>query len=547
MPNTPQKDVVYIDVEDDITAIIGKLKSSKHSIVALVPPKRTGVLQSAVNLRLLARSAEQHDKRLVIITGNGALTSLAAAAKIPVAKNLQSKPEIAEIAALEIDNGEEVIDGAQLPVGEHAKQAGTDNDDVEAATALGAAAISKANGTPVTAKSGKKNSKVPNFDTFRKKLFLFGALGAFLIAFSVWALFFAPHATVILSTRTTTAAVSQQVTLGSDLDTDVTDSSIAAEIKSTTESVSIPFSATGKKNVGEKATGTVEFSQQSLGERTVPAGTELQTSSGLTFVTDSAVSIPASTIGPGCFPTACPGTATGSVTAAEPGKDYNGATGSLSGAGRGVSASFADASSGGTDKTVSVVTQGDIDKAKEGINEKLDREKAKQELSKEFGDGYVVVADSFTTDTSDITSSVAVGSEANGGKASLEGDAKYSLYAVSDEELDKYLDEVINQQIDNPQEQKVYDNGLEDATFGDVEKADGGLTASLSANGEIGPKIDEAQVREIAAGKNYGEIQESLVAITGVDNADTEFSPFWVTRAPNDTNKISVEFKLNEQ
>ncbi|NCU39258.1 hypothetical protein EOL96_09650, partial [Candidatus Saccharibacteria bacterium] len=68
MAEIPQKDVVYIDVEDDITAIIGKLKSSKHSIVALVPPKRTSVLQSAVNLRLLARSAEQHNKRLVLIT-----------------------------------------------------------------------------------------------------------------------------------------------------------------------------------------------------------------------------------------------------------------------------------------------------------------------------------------------------------------------------------------------------------------------------------------------------------------------------------------------
>jgi len=47
------KDVIYIDVEDDITAIIGKIKASSEKIVALVPPKRVGVLQSAVNLRLL--------------------------------------------------------------------------------------------------------------------------------------------------------------------------------------------------------------------------------------------------------------------------------------------------------------------------------------------------------------------------------------------------------------------------------------------------------------------------------------------------------------
>lgn len=59
------KDVVYIDVEDDITAIIGKVKSSKEKIVALVPPKRISVLQSAVNLRLLQRAATQSSKRIV--------------------------------------------------------------------------------------------------------------------------------------------------------------------------------------------------------------------------------------------------------------------------------------------------------------------------------------------------------------------------------------------------------------------------------------------------------------------------------------------------
>lgn len=91
------KDVIYIDVEDDITAIISKVKSSKEKIVALVPPKRVGVLQSAVNLRLLQRTATQSDKRIVLITNNQALAALSAAASIPVAKNLQSKPELAEM------------------------------------------------------------------------------------------------------------------------------------------------------------------------------------------------------------------------------------------------------------------------------------------------------------------------------------------------------------------------------------------------------------------------------------------------------------------
>ena len=118
-----KKDIIYIDVEDDITAIIGKVKGASEKIVALVAPKSVGVLQSAVNLRLLARAAKQANKRLVLITSNPALTALAAAAQLPIAKNLQSKPEIAQIPALDIDDGDDIIDGAQLPVGELQQQA----------------------------------------------------------------------------------------------------------------------------------------------------------------------------------------------------------------------------------------------------------------------------------------------------------------------------------------------------------------------------------------------------------------------------------------
>src|SRR6218665_2123282 len=109
-----QKDVIYIDVDDDITAIIGKIKASKEKIVALVPPKRVGVLQSAVNLRLLDRMARNEKKTLVIITSNPALLGLTAAAKIPTAKNLQSRPEIADIPALKVDDDDDIINGEDL-------------------------------------------------------------------------------------------------------------------------------------------------------------------------------------------------------------------------------------------------------------------------------------------------------------------------------------------------------------------------------------------------------------------------------------------------
>src|SRR3990167_9554996 len=89
----PGKDVVYIDLDDEITSIIDKLENTKASVVALVLPKRASVLQSIVNMRLLKRASETTAKNVVLINSESAILPLAGAAGLPVAKNLQSKPD----------------------------------------------------------------------------------------------------------------------------------------------------------------------------------------------------------------------------------------------------------------------------------------------------------------------------------------------------------------------------------------------------------------------------------------------------------------------
>lgn len=536
-----QKDVIYIDVEDDITAIIGKVKSSDKAIVALVPPKRIGVLQSAVNLQLLARVATQNDKRLVVITGNSALAGLAASAKIPVAKNLQSKPELAQIPALDIDNGEEVIDGSELPVGEHAKQAPA---ALVAASAADGPMTSKIKpATPPVAGSTanpkvKKGSKVPNFDTFRKKLILIGLAVLLLVGFLIWALFFAPRATVVLSARTTDAAINQPVTLSASAETSIDDNIIRAKTEQYTEDVSVDFSASGKKDVGEKATGTVDFSSSSIGDlgRQIPAGTELTSSSGKVYLTDSTVTMERNGVR---------AEATSGVTAKQAGTSYNGATGSASGAPGSIDASFSDATAGGTDKTATVFTSDDINRAKAAAEDDIDEAAAKAALEGKFGQDYIVIADSLQTGKSALTTAAKAGQE--GDKATYGGTVTFTMYAVSKDELDSYLSKVIEQQFDNQHEQRVYESGVKDAKFTQVKPSDNGVSAQLSTNGKIGPKIDDEKIKQEARSKKYGEIQSSLESVNGVSDVDVKFWPFWVSTAPDNVDKISVEFNLDEQ
>jgi hypothetical protein len=103
------KDTIYIDIDDEITGIIDKLRASNGKIVALVLPKRASVFQSIVNMKLLKRAADESKKNLVLITSEAGLLPLAGASGIHVAKTLTSKPEIPTGPASDEDL-DEVVD-----------------------------------------------------------------------------------------------------------------------------------------------------------------------------------------------------------------------------------------------------------------------------------------------------------------------------------------------------------------------------------------------------------------------------------------------------
>lgn len=545
-----QKDVIYIDVEDDITAIIGKVKDAKEKVVALVPPKRIGVLQSAVNLRLLMRAGSQHRKHVVLITNDQALTSLAASAKIPVAKNLQSKPEIPEIPALSVDDEDDIIDGEKLPVGELAKTADRQPEGSVPASAIAGLDIEDdtPKATPPTSGSGptkprvKSGVKVPSFSKFRKKVFLIGGGVLALLIFLIWAIWFAPSATIVIDARTTDRALKTSVTIGPDVTTDSDSSTIRSTTQQEKETVSIDFDATGTEDKGEKATGQVKMSVLSLSPTSIPAGTSLTTDTGLAFVTAANAVIPAASYGPGCFPTACASSATVNVTAAGSGTKYNGASGSLSGAPSGVSAQFTAPASGGTEKIVKIVTQADVLKAKEQL-EAQNVDEIKKKLKTKFGNDVTVIEDSFVKSGGDPQASPGIGQESSG-KAKLTRDTTFSMTGINKNDLDTYLKSAFENTLNNKDEQRIYDNGLKHAKFSDFKQGERVATLTLDTTGQIGPKIDDSKIKEEVKGKRYGEVQADLKGIDGVNDADTKFWPFWVQTVPGDPNKIKIEFKL---
>src|SRR5579884_323732 len=102
------KDTIYVDIDDEITGVIDKVKNSSNKVVALVLPKRASVFQSIVHMKLLKRAADSSNKNLVLITAEAGLLPLAGAAGIHVAKTLSSRPEIPSAPQAFVDDGEAV-------------------------------------------------------------------------------------------------------------------------------------------------------------------------------------------------------------------------------------------------------------------------------------------------------------------------------------------------------------------------------------------------------------------------------------------------------
>ncbi|NTW62223.1 hypothetical protein HGB25_02330 [Candidatus Saccharibacteria bacterium] len=549
------KDIIYIDTEDDITAIIGKIKSSNEKIIALVPPKRTGVLQSAVNLRLLARTAKTNDKQLVLITTNKALIALSAPVGIPVAKNLQSKPEIAEVAEVDADDGEDIIEGKKLPVGElvktvdHTKQDDL-ADDINTLNIDGEGSVA-VSGEPEMSKPKipkKPAIKVPDFSVFRKKLFLIGGGALFLIIFLVWAIWFAPSAKIIITAKTEPAPVSATLKLSTTAATDVNTNTIQVITKQLKKDVSVEFTATGQKDLGDKATGniTVRNCDYSSGI-SLPAGTEFTSDGGLVYVSKSSATVPGYT----GLPSMCTlsgsssGKVTVSVQASNGGTSYNNSGTSYS-VSKIPTAAKVDingtAMSGGTTKMSTVVTAEDVQKASQALVD-LPTSDIKQQLTKQFTNGETVIGESFAVDRAAAVSAPAVGAEATG-KVKLTSAGTFSISAISKSELSSFLNNSINKQVND--DQRIYSNGIDKVTLTGYQKNDQGAFVNVASVGQIGPNIDKDQIKKQVKGKHYGDVQGMLEGVKGVSSVDVKFSFFWVTTVPGDNNKIEIEFVIKD-
>jgi len=545
------KDTVYIDVDEEITGIVSKVQNSNKNIVALVLPKRAAVLQSIVNMKLLKRASDQNDKQVVLITSEARLLPLAGAAKLFVAPNLTSKPYIPPAPALNEQTPstepENVAIDPKTPVSEVAPNAKyADDEPLEIDNTAPRANDAKPTPAGKSSKKGNKKQKIPNFNSFRKKAIAIALIAIILISGVIYALAFAPKAKIILKTQAKELPV--QFDFIADPNSDEFDQEnkiVPAQTKSVEKNDSEKVQTTGERDEGKKASGTITLrncGKTSAGARTIPAGSGVS-SGGNTFITQTTVTLPASIYSEPPTSACITPDKTVSVVAEEAGDQYNlSARDYTVTSSPDVRATGSDMS-GGSSKKVKIVSQKDIDTAKERLTSK--QNSVQDELKKQFEDeGFVAVGATFKASAANYNPSPGVNSEAT--EVTVSVTTKYTMLGVKKDDLRKLVEEQVKQD-EGAKQQTLLKDGIDKADFKVVEGANKTSPDQIGLNFNstvvVGPDINQDELKAKLAGKKKNESQELLKSQPGVLDPTVELSPFWVSSIPGKASRVTFEIQ----
>ncbi len=548
------KDTIYIDIDDEITSVINKVQRSKHKILALVLPKRAAVFQSIVNMKLLKRTADEDNKRIVLITSEAGLLPLAGAVGLHVAKTLQSKPSVPsppEVPTddLTLEESEEPLETEEEPALDETKPVGElagmpaqtpakpeetielDNEPEPS----GKAAKGKK-----SSKKAKKGSKVPNFSKFRKRLLI--AIGVVLLLIVGWVVAFMILPKAHIAIKTDTTNINTDVTFTASTNTENFDEAtrvVPALKKESKKTDTQKVSATGQKDVGTKAAGSITVKNcEDTEPRTLPGGTVFS-ANGKNFTANNTATVPAGSFSGGG--SVCKSASVEvPVTAAENGDSYNLAATAYSSAKLAGNFTISGSSmSGGTSRIVKVVSQQDVDTAKQKIAQNDDA--AKEDLKKQLQDQkYTPLTETFSTGNPNVTASPAVGQEGN--EVTVTSITTYTMFGARTDDLNKLITTEANKQLDSSK-QSIQSTGLDQANLRVSQKNnDTDVQIALQTLVVAGPKLELDQLKREIAGKRRSEVQRIIQERPGVKDVTIDYSPFWVHSTPRKASRISITY-----
>lgn len=311
---------------------------------------------------------------------------------------------------------------------------------------------------------------------------------------------------------------------------------------STSQDGKVSKAATGKKETGDKAKGTVTIFNNGDTGITLAAGTVLTSTNDLNFTLDKAISV-ASASGD-IFSGTEPGKENVSVTAETFGTNYNlpsdtkfEVEGSTTVAGKND-----NAFTGGTTKQLTVVSQIDLDELAEILQEQLE-EDAKKELSNKANDDTVILPDFSSVEFESRSFSKDLEDEAK--EVNLTGTINFESVSYNKSELASFAKEKLKDDISEGM--KIDEDKLV-VVAEKITTEEGITTAEIKIKATLVPEINTEEAIESITGKSISEAVVILQKIPGVEKVDIKIFinlPLIPQKLPFSSNDIKMILKEN--
>lgn len=361
---------------------------------------------------------------------------------------------------------------------------------------------------------------IPNVTKLGKMFFI----PPFAIAFIILLLLlyiFGLKADITLTFRPKIIEERQNVVFSQRPSTDAQSNHIQATLFDVQEEGSTTIAATGKKEVGDKAKGSVTIYNSSLSEgKTFTKGSIITYSNNLDFVLDNSVSVASAS---GDASSIQSSTAKVSITAKDIGKEYNLPSGTKFSVGSlsqtTVIAKNDAAFSGGSKKEITVVTKADLDKASSELIKKLS-DKAKEDATKKISDDQALLPVFIESELSKQDFSKKAGDEAE--TLTLKATASFKGISYKKSDIEKFAKTIL---ATKQQDMTFSDNGISYAVEKAQSSKDQNVQAVLTMKASLIPKIDTKKLSKDVAGKSFEEMQALLYKLPQASDVRIKLFP----------------------
>lgn len=563
---------IYLEIDDEITSVVEKVRQSSAEYVTLVIPKNAVLLQSIVNLKLLARSSEKLKKHVAVVTTDKGARNLLLRAGLPLKKHIGDEfpdpvapatPEKNEISLRESLDAEDIEEVVIADSPRKKDEAGEDSEakkiavktynprgesETKEVRAPELAAVKIADEVLsddeerqqrvriLKSQRTAQKSRLPK--TVAKWTSLF--VGVALIVVAVVLYFTLPKATITLTPKSEPASDDVEIGIVTNSEPNPDLGEISGRFVEISKTEKKTYSTTGEKDFGEKASGdvTIENTYSSDAQELV-AGTRLQTTAGLIYRLDKKVIVPGATIEEG---TLVAGTITAHVTADEFGDAYNSdavdlTIPGLSAAKQAKITATASSFTGGTSEVKKVVSEEDIKKAKEET-EKAAKNLGREEMKKSAEAGEIILDDAIALSVSKSEPSLTAGKE--GSEFTYEVVVKVESIALPQDALEARATEGLAKRLEG---EKVLVDGEKGSFTYTAKKLDTdkkSLAITTHVEKVAIPALNVEDFKRDLRDKTKAEVMQYFAEKSEIEGVKVDFWPFWVNKTPGNSDSLTI-------